>query len=128
MERRALATVRDRVCCDDVTPPPRLENSEGTPLLMIAGGLGGAAGAIAVLVGVAPLLAAHDHRAVLTTFEESARADEQFLVENSDAIAQEQASLTEALDGWRSYGIATAIVGAVVITASAAAIGVSFIE
>jgi hypothetical protein len=101
---------------------------EGPPLLAIGGGFAAAAGAIAAIVGVAPLLAAHDHTRVLSTFEESARADPQFLVENQDAIATERASLDEALASWRGYGLTTVVVGAVVIVAGAGAMTYGLME
>lgn len=108
-------------------PPVRVPR-EGPPMLLIGGGFAMVAGTIAIIVGVAPLLAAHDHTRVLTTFEESARADEQFLVDNGEAIAAERASLDEALGAWRGYGMATVIAGAVVSVAGAGAIGISFVE
>jgi hypothetical protein len=137
--RRGEPIVVDAPWTDVPEPPPPVEPTtappvlvktptEGPPMLLIGGGFAMAAGAIAVIVGVAPLLAAHDHTRVLTTFEENARADEQFLVDNSEAIAAERAGLDEALDGWRTYGVTTVVAGAIVIAAGAAAIGVGLLE
>jgi hypothetical protein len=137
--RRGEPVVVDVPWTDVPEPPPPVEPTaappvlvktptDGPPMLLIGGGFAMAAGAIAVIVGVAPLLAAHDHTEVLATFEENARADEQFLVDNSEAIAAERAGLDEALNGWRTYGITTVVAGAIVIAAGAAAIGVGLLE
>lgn len=115
---------------EEAAEPPRLVKTptEGPPMLALAGGFGAAIGAIAVLVGVAPLLAAHDHTTVLATFEENARADEQFLVDNREAIALERAGLDESLAAWRGYGIITVIAGSVAVVAGAGAMTFALVE
>lgn len=104
--------------------PRRLENSDGTPFVAIAGGVGAALGVIAIVVGSAPLLAAYDHQETLATFEENSRADDTFLVDNAEAIALEQQAYADALDAWRSYGVAAVIVGGIVTTVGIGALAV----